>query len=65
MIKNYCGVTTAREIWTDTAIECYKRCCVCRDCFYFVFFDNGCQQKYQMKASVLELVKTFGRPREV
>ena len=47
--------------WTNTALECYKRGCVCDGCFYADFF-NGTSQKCQMKASVLELVRVLGKP---
>ena len=47
--------------WTNTALECYKRGCVCEGCFYSDFFNNS-KQKCQMKASVLELVRVLGKP---
>ena len=47
--------------WTNTALECYKRGCVCNGCFYADFF-NDTSQKCQMKASVLELVRVLGKP---
>ena len=47
--------------WTPTATECYKRGCVCDGCFYKDFFSGG-SQKCQMKAAVLELVRTLGTP---
>lgn len=47
--------------WTNTALECYKRGCVCDGCFYSDFF-NDTAQKCQMKASVLELVRVLGKP---
>ena len=47
--------------WTNTALECYKRGCVCEGCFYPDFF-NGTSQRCQMKASVLELVRVLGKP---
>jgi len=53
------GVSVRR--WTNTAIECYKRGCVCNGCFYNDFF-NQPSQKCQMKASVLELVRVLGKP---
>lgn len=53
------GVSVRR--WTNTAIECYKRGCVCSGCFYADFF-NKTSQKCQMKASVLELVRVLGKP---
>ena len=53
------GISVRR--WTNTAIECYKRGCVCSGCFYADFF-NQTSQKCQMKASVLELVRVLGKP---
>ncbi|HIZ27859.1 MAG TPA: hypothetical protein H9673_01545 [Candidatus Adamsella sp.] len=47
--------------WTSTAVECYKRGCVCNGCFYNDFF-RGSSQRCQMKATVLELVRVLGTP---
>lgn len=55
------GRAIAVRRWTNTALECYKRGCVCEGCFYTDFF-NGTSQKCQMKASVLELVRVLGKP---
>ena len=55
------GRSIAVRRWTNTALECYKRGCVCEGCFYTDFF-NGTSQKCQMKASVLELVRVIGTP---
>jgi len=55
------GRAVAVRRWTDTAKECYKRGCNCEGCFYKDFF-SGSSQKCQMKASVLELVRTIGTP---
>ena len=55
------GKATAVRRWTPTAIECYKRGCNCEGCFYTDFF-NSSSQKCQMKASVLELVRVWGKP---
>lgn len=55
------GRAIAVRRWTNTALECYKRGCVCDGCFYTDFF-NGSSQKCQMKASVLELVRVLGKP---
>ena len=55
------GRAVAVRRWTNTALECYKRGCVCDGCFYSDFF-NGSSQKCQMKASVLELVRVLGKP---
>lgn len=54
--------------WSESAVECYKRGCNCKGCFYEDFFskpkysENEQKQKCQMKATVLELVKVLGVP---
>lgn len=55
------GRTTSVRRWTSTAVDCYKRGCVCQGCFYSEFF-SGSSQKCQMKATVLELVRVLGTP---
>ena len=55
------GRAVAVRRWTPTAIDCYKRGCNCEGCYYKDFF-NGSSQRCQMKASVLELVRTIGTP---
>ena len=55
------GRAIAVRRWTQTALECYKRGCVCDGCFYKDFFSSA-TQRCQMKASVLELVRTIGTP---
>ena len=55
------GKSTSVRRWTNTALECYKRGCVCEGCFYSDFF-NTSNQTCQMKASVLELVRVLGKP---
>lgn len=55
------GRAVAVRRWTVTAIDCYKRGCNCEGCYYKDFF-SGSSQKCQMKASVLELVRTIGTP---
>lgn len=55
------GRTVAVRRWTVTAMDCYKRGCNCNGCFYQDFF-SGSTQKCQMKAAVLELVRTLGTP---
>ena len=62
------GICPSVTRWTTTAIECYKRGCNCKGCFYKDFFSNSKygenepKQKCQMKATVLELVRTQGIP---
>jgi hypothetical protein len=55
------GRAVAIKRWTPTAIDCYKRGCICEGCFYNDFF-SGATQKCQMKAAVLELVRVIGTP---
>ena len=43
--------------WTELAIDCYNRHCICRGC---VFQNIGCR----MKSTVLGLVRTIGVPKE-
>jgi len=63
VLWNYMGKTTAQYRWTDTAIMCHKRGCKCKGCFYENFFSDK-NQKCQMKAAVLELVRKIGLPPE-
>ena len=55
------GRAVAVRRWTPAAVDCYKRGCNCAGCFYSEFF-SGSSQKCQMKASVLELVRSIGTP---
>lgn len=55
------GRVAAVRRWTSTALECYKRGCSCNGCFYSAFF-SGSNQRCQMKATVLELVRVLGTP---
>ena len=45
--------------WTEGAINCYKRGCVCKNCPVKNLITS---QKCQMKSAVIELVKKFGMP---
>lgn len=50
-------------MWTEIAIDCYKRTS-CKGCFFDTFFSpdgTGCQ----MKKSVKKLVLEFGSPDEI
>lgn len=58
----YKGKTGPVRRWTRLAIDCYKRGCKCKDCYYKEFF-KGSSQKCQMKASVLELVRVLEAPK--
>ena len=51
--------------WTQTAMECYKRGCVCSGCSIYeqIFGPEG--RKCQMKGAVLESVRKLGIPEEL
>jgi len=49
--------------WTDTAIDCYNRGCVCEGCRIYEEYFRGTKQKCQMKRAVLESVRLFGAPK--
>lgn len=53
--------TVSVRRWTQTAIDCYKRGCMCEGCFYKSFFKDS-SQNCQMKSSVIELVRVLGKP---
>lgn len=44
--------------WTETAVDCYRRGCVCDGCNIFKIIGEKCN----MKRTVLDLVKKFGAP---
>lgn len=51
--------------WTQDAVNCYKRGCKCKGCFFENFFSgyvNYPRQKCKMKKSVFELVRILGKP---
>lgn len=52
-------ITCKIRRWTTTAIECYKRGCICSGC---PMKDLIKSQKCQMKSSVIELVRLYGIP---
>ena len=47
--------------WTQSAIDCYERCCICNGCPMYELIGKQCR----MKTSVLELVRKFGVPEGV
>lgn len=49
-----------RVYWTESAIDCYKRHCVCQDC-PIARPSAGCC----MKSSVLALIREFGSPEAI
>lgn len=52
------------KLWTRAAIDCFKRGCICSGCFYDTFFTDK-KQICQMKKAVLQLVKRYGKPKDV
>lgn len=44
--------------WTEDAINCYERGCLCKGCFMFNILGYECQ----MKSAVFKLVKELGAP---
>ena len=56
---NDMGKSGSIQRWTPSAIECYQRGCICKDCPIKKFITS---QKCQMKASVIELVRLYGIP---
>lgn len=49
--------------WTRVSIECLKRGCVCKGCFYEKFFSSE-TMKCQAKKAVIELSTALGTPKE-
>jgi hypothetical protein len=62
MKNRYMGRKISVSRWTPTAIECYKRGCVCEGCIYNDFFE---EDKCQCKYTVIWLVKVVGIPDEL
>lgn len=57
--------TPSPQRWTDTAIMCYERRCVCKGCaLKEVFKDNAYYKECYMKNSVLALFAKLGKPSE-
>ena len=58
---NALGKYLSVPFWTEGALECYVRGCVCNEeCGNFKVLGRRCN----MKACVLESVKTLGNPKE-
>lgn len=47
--------------WTRSAEECYELGCICSKCKIPEIMETPCQ----MKASVIELVRKFGKPEHI
>lgn len=45
--------------WSQDAIYCYNRGCICKNCPIAGYISEKCR----MKESVLELVRTIGKPK--
>ena len=50
--------------WTETAVECYQRGCVCRGCEIFEKYFSKSKNSCKMKTCVLELVRKHGAPQK-
>lgn len=50
--------------WNGTAIQCYKRGCVCEGCPIIKNLETVTIYSCQMKKAVVALVKKFGPPKE-
>ena len=48
--------------WNETALECYKRGCVCLGCKYSSDYFTLSGRRCRMKFAVVELVKMLGIP---
>ena len=59
---NSLGNIGSAERWTFTALNCYKRNCVCSGCPIKQIIES--QEKCHMKATVLELIRLYGIPKE-
>ena len=58
---NFLGKFISLPFWTEEAVRCYERGCVCsEECDVFRIMGRNCN----MKACVLESVKTLGNPKE-
>lgn len=53
--------TSVTRRWTRSAEECYELGCMCSRCPLPLIMETPCQ----MKASVIELVRKFGKPEHI
>lgn len=51
--------------WTLSAIDCYKRGCICEGCFIYEKYSKPGKWNCYMKSAVIELVRKFGKPENV
>jgi hypothetical protein len=48
--------------WTQQAIDCFNRGCVCAGCPVYEYYFKETGRKCRMKAAVIESVRLFGAP---
>lgn len=53
---------TLSQIWTQSAIDCYKIGCNCQKCNLYQIYFNNTSTKCKMKDTVIELVRRIGAP---
>ena len=58
-----CSETLSKS-WTPTAVECYKIGCNCSRCGLYKLYFKDSIYKCKMKETVIELVRTIGKPKE-
>lgn len=46
--------------WTESAIDCYERGCICKGCLMTRILETRCL----MKTTVIALVRKFGKPKK-
>lgn len=51
--------------WTTSAIDCYKRGCVCKGCPIYERYFKTKYQGFGMKIAVIESVRKLGLPFEL
>lgn len=53
------GKCVQQNRWSQTALDCYLRGCVCEGCLLSEIIESS---KCHMKAAVIELVRIYGKP---
>ena len=51
--------------WTQEAMNCYMRGCICKNCPIYKFYFKGSKNKCQMKTIVIESVRKLKLPNEL
>ena len=59
MINSEYDTSVKYTQWTKSAIECYLRGCICRNCSVY----NAIGKRCKMKKAVLYLVRKYGMPK--